>query len=246
MNPASATLDPSEIDKFSRIARQWWDESGPFAPLHRLNPIRLGYIRSRAEAHFGLDAKSLRPFEGLSVLDVGCGGGLVCEPMVRLGAKVTGLDADGTALDVARLHAGESGLAIDYIATTSDRLADEGWQFDIVLALEIIEHVADADAFMASLHRLVKPGGLVVMSTLNRTPRSFLNAIIGAEYVLRWLPRGTHDWKKFVKPSELARMLAANGLVVRDLTGMTYDPLRREFSLGRDLATNYLCSAELA
>ena len=244
MNPASATLDAAEIDKFSRIARQWWDESGPFAPLHRLNPTRLAYIRNRATTHFTCDAKSVKPFAGLSILDVGCGGGLVCEPMARLGGAVTGIDADGEALDVARTHAAEGGLAIDYIATTSDALAAQGRQFDLVLALEIVEHVADADAFASSLRALVKPGGLLIVSTLNRTPRSFLNAIVGAEYLLRWLPRGTHDWRKFLKPSELARLLSRSGFVVRDLTGLAYDPLRRAFSLSQDdLATNYFCTA---
>ncbi len=244
MNAASATLDAAEIDKFSRIAARWWDETGPFAPLHRLNPTRLRYIRQRADSHFHLDPTSLRPFDGLSVLDVGCGGGLVCEPMARLGAEVTGIDADGTAISVAIDHAAQSRLGVDYKALTSEDLADGGKRFDIVLALEIIEHVANTDAFAASLHRLVKPGGLLVMSTLNRTPRSYLTAIVAAEYVLRWLPRGTHDWRKFIKPSELARLLFRNGFGVGDLTGMVYDPLRRTFALSStDLTTNYFCTA---
>ncbi len=241
--PASATLDPLEIDKFSRIAAQWWDETGPFAPLHRLNPLRLSYIREQIVAHYRREENNLRPFAGLTLLDAGCGGGLVCEPMARLGAAVTGLDADGEAIEIAKTHAADSGLCIEYITGTTDMLAGEDQKFDIVLALEIVEHVADVAAFVASLRAVLKPGGLLILSTLNRTPQSFLAAIVGAEYVLRWLPRGTHDWRRFLRPSELARAVRRAGMAVRDVTGMTYDPLSGRFSLGENVAVNYFMCA---
>jgi 2-polyprenyl-6-hydroxyphenyl methylase/3-demethylubiquinone-9 3-methyltransferase len=242
MTHTAATLDPHEIEKFARDSARWWDEAGPFAPLHRLNPTRLGYLRAQIVGHFGLDERSLKPFTTLRILDIGCGGGLVCEPLARLGAEVTGMDADANAITAAKAHAEAGGLAIDYRVGTSDTLQE---QFDVVLALEIVEHVADVAAFIADLKRLVKPGGLVILSTLNRTRRSYLGAIIAAEYVLRWVPRGTHQWKRFLKPSELARELRQAGLAVNDLTGMVYNPVSREFSLSKtDLAVNYFVSAK--
>jgi 2-polyprenyl-6-hydroxyphenyl methylase/3-demethylubiquinone-9 3-methyltransferase len=284
MTPQSATLDPAEIEKFSRVSARWWDESGPFAPLHRLNPVRLAYLRERIVAHYGLEADQLKALAGLTVLDAGCGGGLVCEPMARMGATVTGVDADAEAIAVARAHAKESGLlftsplgrgreaegqagegineidqsphpalspgergnrtgSVEYIEGTTDTLVEQGRTFDVVLALEIMEHVADVDAFLASLKGLLKPGGLLVLSTLNRTPKSFLSAIVGAEYVMRWLPRGTHDWRRFLKPSELARAVRKAGLAVGDVQGMGYDPLTGAFSLGRDVGVNYFMCA---
>ena len=242
MSDAAATLDHAEIARFAKVSDSWWDEAGPFAPLHRLNPVRLSYLRRQIGGHYGLDARSLQPFTGLRLLDLGCGGGLTSEPLCRLGAIVTAMDADATAIATANAHAATGNLAIDYQTGTSEVLPATG--FDIVLALEIVEHVADVPAFIAELKRLVKPGGLVIMSTLNRTPRSYLGAIVGAEYLLRWLPRGTHQWKRFLKPSELTRELRQAGLAVNDLTGMTYNPLSREFSLSeKDLAMNYFVTA---
>ena len=206
--PHSSTVDPAEIERFSRIAEEWWDPTGKFAPLHRLNPVRIGYIRDRAAAHWQRDALSGTPLQGLSLLDIGCGGGLLSEPMARLGAQVTGVDAAARNIAVAALHAEKQGLAIDYRQGTAEALAESGGQFDIVLALEIVEHVADVELFLKSCGRMVKPGGLLFLSTLNRTAKAWALAIAGAEYVLGWLPRGTHDWKKFLKPSEVVNGLA--------------------------------------
>jgi 2-polyprenyl-6-hydroxyphenyl methylase / 3-demethylubiquinone-9 3-methyltransferase len=238
---AHSTVDESEIERFSRIAEEWWDPKGKFAPLHRLNPVRLGYIRDRAAAHWQRDPLGGSPLEGLSLLDIGCGGGLLCEPMTRLGATVTGIDAAGRNIATARLHAERQGLAIDYREATAEALAAEGKQFDIVLALEIVEHVADVDLFLQSCGRLAKPGGLVFLSTLNRTAKAWALAIAGAEYVMRWLPRGTHDWRRFLKPSELVRGLRQVGVEPQEIVGVVYSPLSREWSLHkRDLDVNYM------
>ena len=236
-----STVDPAEIERFSRIAEEWWDPAGKFAPLHRLNPVRIGYIRDRAAAHWGREALSGQPLQGLSVLDIGCGGGLLSEPMARLGATVTGVDAAARNIAVAALHAGKQELAIDYRQGTAEALAAEGAQFDIVLALEIVEHVADVDLFLKSCGRMVKPGGLLFLSTLNRTTKAWLLAIAGAEYVLGWLPRGTHDWKKFLKPSEVVRGLREGGVEAREIVGVVYSPLSRAWSLNKgDLDVNYM------
>jgi len=238
---AHSTVDTAEIERFSRIAEEWWDPKGKFAPLHRLNPLRLGYIRDRAAAHWRRDPLSGAPLEGLSLLDIGCGGGLLCEPMARLGAAVTGIDAAERNIATARRHAEGQGLAIDYRETTAEALAAEGRQFDIVLALEIIEHVADIDLFLRSCGQLTKPGGLVFLSTLNRTAKAWALAIAGAEYVLRWLPRGTHDWRKFLKPSEAVRGLRSAGVETQEIVGVVYSPLSRAWSLNkRDLDVNYM------
>ena len=238
---AQSTVDTAEIERFSRIAEEWWDPKGKFAPLHRLNPLRLGYIRDRAASHWRRDPLSGSPLEGLSLLDIGCGGGLLCEPMTRLGAAVTGIDAGERNVTTARLHAERQGLAVDYREATAEALAEEGRQFDIVLALEIVEHVADVDLFLQSCGRLAKPGGLVFLSTLNRTAKAWALAIAGAEYVLRWLPRGTHDWKKFLKPSEVVRGLRSGGVEVEEIVGVVYSPLSRAWSLNkRDLDVNYM------
>jgi 2-polyprenyl-6-hydroxyphenyl methylase/3-demethylubiquinone-9 3-methyltransferase len=236
-----STVDEGEIERFSRIAEEWWDPNGKFAPLHRLNPTRLGYIRDRAAGHWQRDPLSGSPLQGLSLLDIGCGGGLLCEPMARLGAAVTGIDAAQRNIATARLHAEGQGLAIDYRETTAEALAAEGRQFDIVLALEIIEHVADVDLFLRSCGHLTKPGGLVFLSTLNRTAKAWALAIAGAEYLLRWLPRGTHDWKKFLKPSEVVRGLRSGGVETQEIVGVVYSPLSRAWSLNkRDLDVNYM------
>ena len=239
-----STVDQGEIDKFSAMADDWWDPDGKFKPLHQLNETRLKFIRQRSCRHFGRDDDRLDPFDGLSVLDVGCGGGLISEPMARLGGAVTGLDAAPANIEVARLHAAASGLAIDYRCATAEDEAEAGRQYDLVLALEIIEHVADVGTFLSSLGRVVRPGGALFLSTLNRTAKAYLLAIVGAEYLLRWLPRGTHDWQRFVKPSELTRPLRQNGLKVGALSGLVYNPLADRWHLDeRDLDVNYILFA---
>jgi 2-polyprenyl-6-hydroxyphenyl methylase / 3-demethylubiquinone-9 3-methyltransferase len=239
--PAGSTVDPAEIERFARIADEWWDPRGKFAPLHRLNPVRLGFIRDRAAAHWRREPLSEAPLQGLSLVDIGCGGGLICEPMARLGAQVTGIDAADRNIAIARLHAAGQDLAIDYRAATAEALSETGAQFDIVLALEIVEHVADVDLFLHSVGRLAKPGGLVFLSTLNRTAKAWALAIAGAEYVLGWLPRGTHDWRKFLKPSEVVRGLRRAGVEPQEIAGVVYSPLSRTWSLNkRDLDVNYM------
>jgi 2-polyprenyl-6-hydroxyphenyl methylase / 3-demethylubiquinone-9 3-methyltransferase len=242
-NLAGGTADRDEIERFAAQSAGWWDSSGSFAPLYRLNPVRLDYIRSELLAHFGRDRDALSPFEGLSLLDIGCGGGLVAEPMARLGFKVTAIDAAAEAIAVARAHAGESGLKIDYRVATAESIAAEAHGFDAVLALEIVEHVADPDAFLATLGALVRPGAVLIGATLNRTLRSFALAIVGAEYVLSWLPRGTHDWQRFLRPSEFVLGLRRNGLATTRLAGVSYDVLSGGWSISGDLSTNYLLTA---
>lgn len=238
------TVDPEEIARFSKIAGAWWDPHGKFKPLHVMAPQRLGYLRERICAHFGRNPATPRPLEGLRLVDIGCGGGLICEPLTRLGARMTGLDASEKNIHVAALHAHQGGLEIDYRNTTAEALAAEGKQYDVVLALEVVEHVADVPLFLASCATLVRPGGLLLLSTLNRTAKSFALAIIGAEYVLRWLPRGTHQWKKFLRPSEVHQHLASCGLNVYDQTGLVMNPLSFEWRLDpRDLDVNYLLAA---
>ncbi len=240
-DPGQTTVDPAEIERFSRIAAEWWDPAGKFAPLHRLNPVRLGFIRDRACNHWQRDPMAGAPLRGLSVLDIGCGGGLLSEPMARLGAQVTGVDAASRNVRVAALHAEGQALAIDYRQGTAEALAASGAQFDIVLALEIVEHVADVDLFLRSCGRMVKPEGLLFLSTLNRTAKAWALAIAGAEYVLGWLPRGTHDWRKFLKPSEVVRGLRAGGIEAEEIVGVVYSPLSRAWSLNRrDLDVNYM------
>jgi 2-polyprenyl-6-hydroxyphenyl methylase/3-demethylubiquinone-9 3-methyltransferase len=239
----SSTADPAEIARFAALAESWWDPAGKLKPLHRLNPVRLGFLRDRLTAHFRRGALALRPFEGLRLLDIGCGGGLVAEPMARLGFAVTGIDAAAETVATARAHAEQSGLAIDYRAMAAETLASSAERFDVVLALEIVEHVADLDAFLAAAAALVQPGGAFVAATLNRTAKSYLFAIIGAEYVLGWLPRGTHDWGKFVRPSELAALLRRNRLRIQEIAGVTYNPLGEGWSLSPDIDVNYMVFA---
>ena len=241
---AQTTVDDAEIRRFSAMATEWWNPAGKFRALHKFNPLRLGYIKDEVSARFGRDARDAHAFRGLRILDIGCGGGLLSEPMARLGADVVGADASITNIEVARSHAATSRLAIDYRAVPAEDLAAAGESFDVVLAMEIVEHVADVALFVDACARMVRPGGLLVMATINRTARSFALAIVGAEYVLRWLPRGTHDWSKFVKPAELARAVTAAGLVVLDQTGVVYDPLADRWSKNpRDLAVNYMILA---
>jgi 2-polyprenyl-6-hydroxyphenyl methylase/3-demethylubiquinone-9 3-methyltransferase len=242
--PARGTIDPEEIARFSALAAEWWDPVGKFKPLHRLNPVRLAYIRDHLCDRFDRDPRSLRSVEGLKILDIGCGGGLVTEPLCRMGADITGIDASDKNIATASVHAKEGGLSIDYLTTTAEEMAAAGPGFDAVVALEIVEHVADVPLFLSSCAALVKPGGALIMSTLNRTAKSYVFAIVGAEYVLRWLPRGTHQWEKFLRPSELTEGLEANRLTVRDLTGVAYNPLNDDWHLSRDLAVNYMLYAE--
>lgn len=239
------TVDDAELAKFAAIADEWWDPNGKFRPLHKFNPIRLELLRDRIADHFGRDPKSARPLDGLSVIDVGCGGGLLAEPMTRLGASVTGIDATERNIEVARVHAEQLGLAIDYRFATAADIAEDGRQFDVVLNMEVIEHVADRDAFITDCARLVRPGGLMMLATLNRTPKSYLFAIVGAEYVMRWLPRGTHEWRRFVRPSELAAPLRQSGMAMTDVTGVVFNPIKDQWSLSaRDLDVNYIAIAE--
>ena len=240
----SPSIDAAEIAKFSAIASEWWDPDGKFRPLHRLNPARLSYIRTQTIRHFGLDERSTRPFQGLDVLDIGCGGGLLAEPMARLGAQVTGIDASQRNVTMAAQHAKDVGLTIEYMAMSAEELVEKGRVFDLVLNMEVVEHVADPRSFLEASASLVKTGGLSVIATLNRTPKSFLLAIVGAEYMLGWLPRGTHDWRKFLKPSELSRHLEAAGLSVGDAVGVVYNPVNDSWRLQpRDLEVNFMMSA---
>lgn len=238
------TIDADEVERFSRIADEWWDLEGKFKPLHRINPLRIAFIRDQVAAHFGKSTESGQPLSGLSLLDIGCGGGLICEPMSRLGAEVMGIDASEKNIRVAALHAEKSGVSVHYRAMPAEHLRAEGAQFDVVLALEIVEHVADVAAFVQAASALVKPGGLMVWSTINRTPKAWALAIVGAEYVLRWLPRGTHDWKKFLKPSELTGHLRGCGIRVLHMTGMVMNPLNFQWRLeAQDVSVNYLLVA---
>lgn len=242
MTNQTSTISPEEIEKFSRMAEEWWDENGKFKPLHRMNPMRIEYIRDKVKDHFSRDG--LKPLDGLSLLDIGCGGGLLCEPFTRLGARVTGIDASEKNIKVASLHAEKMGLSIDYQCAAAE---DMKTTYDIVLAMEIVEHVADVPAFLRAISKLVKPGGILFMSTLNRTAKSYLMAIVGAEYVLRWLPRGTHEWKKFVKPSDLCSGLRNEGLNIQHMTGAVFNPLNNSWKTNdRDLDVNYMVTANKA
>jgi 2-polyprenyl-6-hydroxyphenyl methylase / 3-demethylubiquinone-9 3-methyltransferase len=240
---ARGTIDRGEVERFARSAAQWWDAQGDFAPLHRLNPVRLGFMRERMLEHFHRDGKALTPFAGLRLLDIGCGGGLVAEPMARLGFAVTAIDADARALAVARAHAADWDLAIDYRDEQAEDMAARGARFDAVLALEVVEHVRDPSRFLETAAQLVRPGGALVIATINRTAKSFALAIIGAEYVLRWLPRGTHRWEKFLRPSELAAGLRPHGIVLADMSGIVYEPWRGRWTLAPDVQVNYLLFA---
>ncbi len=244
--PPAGSIDAGEVERFARLAETWWDPAGPFRPLHKLNPLRLAYIRDQASAHFGRDPKSLTPLAGLRLLDIGCGGGLLSEPMARLGATVVGADAAEKNVAIARLHAAQSGLAVDYVHAAAEDLAAWGERFDLILNMEVIEHVADTSSFLQACATLLRPGGAMVVATLNRTLRAYAMAILGAEYVLGWLPRGTHDWNKFLRPSELARGLRAQGFTVQDLRGASYNPIDGSWRLSRDLAVNYLAFATKA
>jgi len=240
----AGTVDRDEVERFSRVARQWWDPCGPMAALHKFNPVRLGYIRDRAAAHFGRDPKRLDSLGGLRVLDIGCGGGILSEPLARLGASVVGVDPSENNIAVAQQHAAQSALAIDYRNSTVEALAEAGESFDVVLAMEVVEHVTDVGLFIALAAETVRPGGLLIVATLNRTAKSFALAIVGAEYILRWLPRGTHQWDKFVTPNELEIAIAQAGLHMIGETGVIYNVFADRWQLSADMDVNYMMVAE--
>ncbi|HEX4767997.1 MAG TPA: bifunctional 2-polyprenyl-6-hydroxyphenol methylase/3-demethylubiquinol 3-O-methyltransferase UbiG [Lichenihabitans sp.] len=241
-----STINAGEVEKFGRMAEEWWDPKGKFRPIHKFNPVRLAYIRDRALAHFGRDGATRRPFDGLRVLDIGCGGGLLSEPLARLGATVVGADAADRNIAVAKLHAEQSGLAIDYRATTAEALAGAGERFDVVLSMEVIEHVDNVVLYVESCAALLAPGGLLFTATINRTLRARALAVFAAENVLRWLPRGTHDFAKFLTPDEVRTLLTRNSLKVTDATGVVYNPLADSWRLSPDMGINYMVLAEKA
>ncbi|OSQ49939.1 bifunctional 2-polyprenyl-6-hydroxyphenol methylase/3-demethylubiquinol 3-O-methyltransferase UbiG [Marivita geojedonensis] len=241
---AQTTVDPSEIAKFEAMAAEWWDPNGKFKPLHMLNPCRLDYITTQIAAEYDRDLDQPEPFKGLRILDIGCGGGLLCEPMARLGATVVGVDAAGGNIPVAQAHARHSGLEIDYRHTTAEALADAGESFDVVLNMEVVEHVADPLAYLTACQRLLRAGGLHLCSTINRNAKSFAAAIVGAEYIMRWLPKGTHDWAKFITPDELYDLLRKAGLEPVDRKGFQFNPVSWRWSLSdRDLSVNYVTAS---
>jgi len=243
MNEFGDTVDQEDIDRFAAQSAGWWDPEGSFRPLHRMNSVRLDFIRGRLLASFGRDPRALRPFDGLKLIDIGCGGGLLAEPMTRLGFAVTGIDAAAPAITIARAHAEASGLAIDYRVARIEELAAAGERFDVALGLEIIEHVANRDAFFTALGALVRPGGAFIGATLNRTPQSFALAIVGAEYLLGWVPRGTHDWRRFVRPSEFVLGLRRHGFAPTRLAGLRYEWWNAGWAESDDLSVNYMVAA---
>ena len=244
---ASSTVDPAEVAKFEAMAAEWWNPNGKFKPLHMLNPCRLDYITSQIASEFDRDIAAPMPFAGLRILDIGCGGGLLSEPMARLGAEVVGADPAPRNIPVARLHAEQSGLLIDYRLTTAEELAAAGEQFDVVLNMEVVEHVPDPQRFLTACQTLLKPGGLMICSTLNRNAKSFGMAIIGAEWVMRWLPKGTHDWAKFITPDELYALINRAGMTPVDRKGMVFNPVSWSWSLSaRDLSCNYVKTSRRA
>jgi 2-polyprenyl-6-hydroxyphenyl methylase/3-demethylubiquinone-9 3-methyltransferase len=243
---SGATIDRDEVARFSRLAGQWWDPRGPMAALHKFNPVRLGYIRDKAAVHFGRDTTRLDSLAGLRMLDIGCGAGILSEPLARLGALVVGADPSEPNIAVAQHHAAQAGLTIDYRTSSAEALAASGERFDVVLAMEVVEHVADVGLFVEVAGEMVKPGGLLFVATLNRTMKSFALAIVGAEYILRWLPRGTHRWDKFVTANELEIAIEQSGLEITDQTGVIYNLLADRWQLSSDMDVNYMVVAEKA
>jgi 2-polyprenyl-6-hydroxyphenyl methylase/3-demethylubiquinone-9 3-methyltransferase len=243
MADSDRTVDGEEIERFAALAERWWDAAGPMAPLHKINPLRIAFVRDTLAAGLGRETAAPRPLAGLSLLDIGCGGGLLSEPMARLGARVTGIDAAARNLAAARLHAAEMGLDIAYRDRSVEALAGEGARFDAVVAMEVVEHVADLPAFVTAACACLAPRGVMFVATLNRTLKAFALAIVGAEYLLGWLPRGTHDWSKFVRPAELFALLMENGVGVDKVAGVAYDPLSGLWRTRRDLGVNYMVAA---
>ena len=241
---SQSTINDAEIAKFTAMAEEWWDPKGKFKPLHKFNPVRLAYIRDQLIAHFGRDGSVMRPLKGLRIVDIGCGGGLLCEPLTRLGATVTGVDAAERNIAIAKIHAEKSGLSIDYRVTTSEALVAAGESYDVVLNMEVVEHVDNVPLYMKSCADLVAPGGLMFTATLNRTARAFALAVFGAEYVLGWLPKGTHDWKKFLTPDEIRSLITRNGLKVTGEKGVVFHPIADEWRLSSDMGINYMVLAE--
>jgi len=244
MPPRQSTVDPAEVARFSALAAEWWNPRGKMAPLHKFNPVRIGYIRDQAAAHFGRDRKRLDSMKGLHILDIGCGGGLLSEPLARLGASVVGVDPSAINVEAAKRHAAQSDLLIDYRCTTAEELVRTGERFDLVLAMEVVEHVADLPLFIESCVAMLRPEGLMIAATINRTLKSFALAIVGAEYILRWLPVGTHRWEKFVTPNELEIAMTQAGLQVIHEQGVVYNLLRDEWQLSTDMDVNYMLAAE--
>jgi 2-polyprenyl-6-hydroxyphenyl methylase/3-demethylubiquinone-9 3-methyltransferase len=244
MQAAQSTIDPGEVAKFEAMAAEWWDPNGKFKPLHMLNPCRLDYVTSQIAAEYDRDLTGEMPFKGLRILDIGCGGGLLSEPMARLGAEVVGADAAPRNIPVAQVHAEQSGLAIEYRHTTAEDMAAAGEQFDAILNMEVVEHVADPLAYLTACRKLLKPGGIQICSTINRNPKSFAMAIVGAEYVMRWLPKGTHEWSKFITPDELYDLLRKAGLDPVDRKGFVFNPITWVWRLSdRDMSVNYVTAS---
>lgn len=242
-NAERSTIDQSEVDRFSAMAAEWWDPTGKFKPLHKFNPVRLTYLRDTIAAEFGRDPRSPRPLAGLRVLDIGCGGGLLSEPVARMGASVVGADPSERNIGIASTHARETGVDVDYRAVTAEQLAEAGERFDVVLNMEVVEHVADVDFFLTTCAQMVRPGGLMFIATINRTMKAMALAILGAEYVLRWLPRGTHQYEKLVRPEEIEGPLATSGMQIFARTGVFFNPLANQWNLSKDMDVNYMMVA---
>lgn len=240
---ARSTIDQSEVDRFSAMAAEWWDPTGKFKPLHKFNPVRLAYLRDTIAAEMGRDPRAARPLEGLRVLDIGCGGGLLSEPVARMGADVVGADPSERNIGIASTHARETGVAVDYRAVTAEQLAEAGETFDIVMNMEVVEHVADVEFFLTTCASMVRPGGLMFVATINRTMKAMALAILGAEYVLRWLPKGTHQYEKLVRPEEIERPLNTGGMDVFARTGVFFNPLSNQWNLSKDMDVNYMLVA---
>ncbi|MCF6343267.1 MAG: bifunctional 2-polyprenyl-6-hydroxyphenol methylase/3-demethylubiquinol 3-O-methyltransferase UbiG [Devosiaceae bacterium] len=240
----NSTIDKEEIARFSAIAKEWWDPNGKFKPLHKFNPVRLAYIRENLIEHFSLDGTKPQPLAGLEIVDIGCGGGLLCEPLKRLGANITGIDAAKRNIQIAKAHAKQSGLKINYQTTSAEELAASGIEFDVVLNMEVVEHVNNVPLFLKSCAKLVKPNGLMLVSTINRTAKAFALAIVGAEYVLNWLPKGTHSYDKFLTPEEISAMVEREDMVIIDRCGVTFSPLKDQWRRSRDMSVNYMLLAQ--
>ena len=243
---ARTTIDQAEVDRFSAMAAEWWDPTGKFRPLHKFNPVRLTYIRDMVCGQFGRDPRAHRPLEGLRILDIGCGGGLLSEPIARMGADVLGADASEKNIGIAKAHAAGSGVPVDYRAVTAEALAEAGESFDVVLNMEVVEHVSDVDFFLTTCASMVRPGGMTFVATINRTMKAAALAIFAAENVLRWLPRGTHQYEKLVRPEEIEKPLNAAGLTVTDRTGVFFNPLLNQWNLSKDMDVNYMLVARRA